>query len=93
MVSPSADRQKGEKTESVTKLVHGRANSEPPELFHLANDVSEQNNLASPQPEKVGALKALWDTWDGQQAPARARKDKSLKRGKRRAKKRPPASR
>ena len=76
----------------MTKLVHGRANSEPPELFNLTNDVSEQNDLASAQPEKVKALKALWDAWDAQQAPPRARKGKSPKRGKRRAKKRPPAS-
>jgi len=74
------------------KLVHGRAGSEPPELFNLANDVSEHVNLASAQPERVKAMKALWDAWDAQQAPPRAAKDKSLKRGKRKTRKRPPAT-
>jgi arylsulfatase A-like enzyme len=74
------------------KLVHGRANSELPELFNLANDVSEHNNLASVQPDKVKSLKALWDTWNAQQAQPKAAKDKSPKRGKRKAKKGSPAS-
>ena len=69
------------------KLVHGRTGSGQPELFNLANDVSEQNDLASAHPEKVTALKALWDTWNAQQAPPKAVKDKSLKRGKRKTKK------
>jgi arylsulfatase A-like enzyme len=72
------------------KLVHGQAGSEPPELFNLAADISEKNNLASAQPEKVKELKARWDAWNAQQAPPDAAKDKSLKRekrGKRKAKK------
>jgi len=69
------------------KLVHGRAGSELPELFNLANDASEKNNLAFAQPEKVKQLKALWDAWNAQQAPPDAAKDKSLKRGKRKTKK------
>jgi arylsulfatase A-like enzyme len=69
------------------KLVHGQAGDEPPELFNLANDVSEKDNLASAQPEKVKELKALWDAWNARQAPPDAAKDKSLKREKRKTKK------
>ena len=51
------------------KLVQGRANSSPPELFDLANDIGEQSNLAARQPEKVKELKAMWDDWNAQMAP------------------------
>ena len=64
-----------------------RRATSPPELFNLANDVSEKDNLASAQPEKVKELKALWDAWNAQQAPPDAAKDKSLKREKRKGRK------
>jgi hypothetical protein len=47
--------------------------------------------MTSTQPEKVKELKALWDAWNAQQAPPDAAKDKSLKGGKRKAKKGSPA--
>ena len=68
------------------KLVHGEAGNGPPELFNLASDVSEENNLASSQPEKAKELKALWDSWNAQQAPPDAAKDKTQKQEKRKAK-------
>jgi arylsulfatase A-like enzyme len=74
------------------KLVHGRADHPPPELFNLANDVSEQNNLASAQPEKVQTLKALWDAWNARQATTNAAKDQSPKRGKGKKRKGSPAT-
>jgi len=72
------------------KLVHGQAGDDPPELFNLANDASEKNNLASAQPEKVKELKALWDAWNAQQAPPDVPKDRSLRQQKRKAKKAAP---
>jgi arylsulfatase A-like enzyme len=74
------------------KLVHGRANSDSPELFNLAKDASEQHNLAPAQPEKVRTLKALWDTWNAQQTPSDLAKEKPSKRGKGKNKKRTSAS-
>ena len=74
------------------KLVHGQAGDDPPELFDLAKDVSENNSLASAQPEKVKELKSLWDAWNAQQAPPDAAKDKSLKQKKRKAKKAAPGA-
>jgi arylsulfatase A-like enzyme len=69
------------------KLVHGQAGNEPAELFNLAKDIGEQNNLAAAQPAKVKELKALWDAWNVQQAAPVAPKDKALKVEKRKAKK------
>ncbi|MCF7817344.1 MAG: sulfatase [Kiritimatiellales bacterium] len=64
------------------KLVHGKAGSEPPELFNLANDIGETNDLAAVQPEKMQELKTLWDAWNVHQAPPVAPKDKVTKRAK-----------
>jgi arylsulfatase A-like enzyme len=69
------------------KLVHGQAGAEPPELFNLAQDIGEKNNLAAKQPEKVKELQALWDKWNQQQADPDAPKDRAAKKAKRAAKK------
>jgi arylsulfatase A-like enzyme len=69
------------------KLVHGQAGAEPPELFNLAQDIREQNNLAAAQPEKVKELKALWDAWNAQQAPPKTAKERAAKTKKRAKKK------
>lgn len=62
------------------KLVHGDANNDPPELFDLATDIGEKNNLAAKQPEKVRELKAMWDEWNSQMAaPARSKRKKADK--------------
>jgi arylsulfatase A-like enzyme len=37
-----------------------------PELFNLAGDIGEKDNLASSQPEKVKELQAAYDTWNSQ---------------------------
>jgi arylsulfatase A-like enzyme len=66
------------------KLVHGEANTDPPELFDLAADVGEKNNLASQQPEKVRQLQALWDGWNAQLAPPSPPKDKTARKDKKR---------
>ncbi len=64
------------------KLVHGEANNEAPELFDLAVDIGEQNDLASSQPEKVQELQALWNRWNAEMSPPQNAKDKSTKKSK-----------
>jgi arylsulfatase A-like enzyme len=51
------------------KLVVARNGSGQPELYDLAQDISESKDLASAQPEKVKELQALWDKWNAEQAP------------------------
>jgi arylsulfatase A-like enzyme len=41
-----------------------------PALFNLASDISEKNDLAASQPEKVAEFKGLWDKWNAEQKPA-----------------------
>lgn len=36
-------------------------------LFNLKDDIGEAKDLSASQPEKVKALKALWDTWSAEQ--------------------------
>jgi arylsulfatase A-like enzyme len=64
------------------KLVHGEADNSPPELFDLAQDIGEKNNLASKQPDKVKELQTLWDQWNAQLAAPSAPKDKALRKEK-----------
>ncbi|WP_254509476.1 sulfatase-like hydrolase/transferase [Anatilimnocola floriformis] len=59
------------------KLVHGEANNDPPELYDLATDIGEKNNLATKQPEKVKTLKDLWDQWNSQMPIASKSKRKA----------------
>jgi len=40
------------------------------ELYNLADDNAESKNLAADKPDKVQELKALWDKWNIEQAPA-----------------------
>jgi arylsulfatase A-like enzyme len=37
-----------------------------PQLYNLATDLSETKDLAAAQPDKVAALKAIWDKWNTQ---------------------------
>ena len=39
------------------------ASDEPDELYNLAQDVSERNNLAEEHPEKVQSLNEMLDDW------------------------------
>jgi arylsulfatase A-like enzyme len=64
------------------KLVHGEADNSPPELFDLAQDIGEKNNLASKQPDKAKELQTLWDQWNAQLAPPSTPKDKALRKEK-----------
>ncbi|MGE3822005.1 MAG: sulfatase-like hydrolase/transferase [Isosphaeraceae bacterium] len=52
------------------KLVVARQGGGMPELYDLASDVSEAENLALKRPEAVRELQGLWDAWNAQQAPA-----------------------
>lgn len=54
------------------KLVVSRGGGPAPELYNLANDIGESNNLASTQPEKVKQLQVMWNTWSAEQAPPSA---------------------
>jgi arylsulfatase A-like enzyme len=58
------------------KLLVGRDGSGQPELYNLADDLSESKNLAAAQPEKVKELQALYDKWNAEQAPPSAPKEK-----------------
>jgi arylsulfatase A-like enzyme len=49
------------------KLVVSKGGSGEPELYNLAEDLSEAHNLAATQPEKVKQLQALYDQWNKQQ--------------------------
>lgn len=69
------------------KLVVARGGSGQPELYDLATDIGEANDLAKEQPEKVKELRSLYDTWNKEQAepsaphaPAKNKKKKNKKR-------------
>jgi arylsulfatase A-like enzyme len=68
------------------KLVHGRADDSSPELFDLAADVGEKNDLAAAQPAKVQELQKVWYAWNAEQASPVKEKDKAGKKAKRAAK-------
>jgi arylsulfatase A-like enzyme len=68
------------------KLVHGRADDSPPELFNLMADLSEKNDLAAAQPAKVAELQKLWNNWNAEQANPELARDKAAKKAKRAAK-------
>ncbi|MBM3965275.1 MAG: sulfatase [Planctomycetes bacterium] len=50
------------------KLVVSKGGSGSPELYNLAEDVGERNNLSSKETDRVLELQKLFDTWNGQQA-------------------------
>ena len=54
------------------KLVVSRGGSGQPELYNLAQDIGESKDLAATQPQKVKELRALYDRWNAEQAPASA---------------------
>jgi arylsulfatase A-like enzyme len=58
------------------KLVGGNGGDLNGELYNLAEDISESNNLAASNPEKVRELKELWDNWNAEQAPPSAPQEK-----------------
>lgn len=52
------------------KLVVANGGSGKPELYDLAADRAESNDLAVAQPETVKQLQALYDTWNAEQIEA-----------------------
>jgi arylsulfatase A-like enzyme len=81
------------------KLVASKGGSGRPELYNLAVDVGEKNDLAGSEPARVAELQKLYDGWNAQQAEPTVREaDKGVKRqrkaarrGKDRRKSRPGA--
>ena len=57
------------------KLVLNRKHKGPPELFDLAKDISEKEDLAPAQPETAERLQSLFDTWNSQNKPSLWGKD------------------
>lgn len=73
------------------KLVVARGGSGQPELYDLAADIGESNDLAKEQPEKVKQLQAIYDKWSAEQAEpsapdAPAGKNKKKNKAKAKAK-------
>jgi arylsulfatase A-like enzyme len=64
------------------KLVVSNGGSGKPELYNLASDVSESNDLAASQPEKASQLQALYATWSKEQAEPSAPDAPGGKKGK-----------
>ena len=54
------------------KLVVSRGGGPTPELYNLAMDIGESNNLAGSNPKKVQELQALWSKWSAEQEEASA---------------------
>ncbi len=54
------------------KLVVSRGGSGKPELYDLAADRAESQDLAAARPEQVAELQKLWDHWSSEQAPPSA---------------------
>ena len=61
------------------KLVVGNGGGKDPELYDLAADISESKNLAAAEPAAANELKALWDKWNAEQAPASSPKETPAK--------------
>ena len=55
------------------KLVVSRVDGSEPRLINLVNDPGESNDLSTERPDKVKELKALWDSWNAEQAEPRWR--------------------
>lgn len=64
------------------KLVVARGGSGEDELYNLASDVSESQNLANSEGEKVAELRELWQAWNQEQAPPADPPERPAKRKK-----------
>jgi arylsulfatase A-like enzyme len=62
-----------------------KATTEGAQLFNLARDIGEKNNLAEKEPEKVKELAAEWEKWDADNVPPKWLPGKRGKRAARRA--------
>jgi arylsulfatase A-like enzyme len=60
------------------------------ELYNVAADISESQNLTAEHPDKAKELQALWEEWNAQQAPPSAPRERPAKakagKGKKKAK-------
>ena len=64
------------------KLVVESAGDKP-ELYNLAKDVGETNNLSAEMPDKMKELEAAWQVWNaGNQAPQWVRQDAATQTGR-----------
>jgi arylsulfatase A-like enzyme len=68
------------------KLVASRIDGFKPQLFNLAEDIGEANDLAAKHPEKVAELKAKWDEWNADNVPAKWEAPKGAAKKKAKAK-------
>lgn len=50
------------------KLVVAEGGSGQPELYELSTDIGERTDLAASQPDRVAALRKLYDAWNAEQA-------------------------
>ena len=67
------------------KLVVSKGGSGKPELYDLAADVGEKNDLAASEPARVAELQKLYETWNAQQAEPTVRDADRAGKGKRKA--------
>ena len=84
--NPNNYTDANEHADGDLKLVVGDA-GHAPELFDLAADLGEEDDLAARQPAQVKELKAMWDQWNAQMAPPSPPKDKAMKKAKTRKRK------
>ena len=66
------------------KLVLSKGGSGKPELYDLSTDVGEQKDLANSQPDRVAELQKLYDGWNAEQSPQRAKNNEPKKAKKKR---------
>jgi arylsulfatase A-like enzyme len=66
------------------KLVVSKGGSGSPELYNLADDMSESKDLANSDTTKVAQLQKLYDAWNAEQAPPTA-SDSPNKQSKKKA--------
>ncbi|MHC5183234.1 MAG: sulfatase, partial [Planctomycetota bacterium] len=53
----------------MTKLIKPIWSDKHTEYYHLADDVSEQNDLITKHPEEAAILKKVWDQWNQDNIP------------------------
>lgn len=62
------------------KLVVAEGGSGQPELYDLATDIGERSDLATSQPDRVAALRKLYDAWNAEQAAVSAPVERPVRR-------------